>query len=66
MKNKGFLAWIGIAVFALLAGLFIANYDKISGGWGNIKDDINTQVEEVLPDNNENTENEENTETPEA
>ena len=62
MKNKGFLAWIGVAVFALLAGLFIVHYADLKNGWNHITDDVNTQIEEVLPDNNENTENEENTE----
>lgn len=62
MKNKGFFVWIGVAVFALLAGLFIAHYADLKNGWNHITDDVNTQIEEVLPDNNENTENEENTE----
>ena len=51
--SKGFFVWIGIAVAALIVGLFIANYPALKAGVDNIKTDVQTQIEQVLPNEEE-------------
>ena len=52
--KKGFFVWISVAIAALLVGLFVANYPAIKSGFDDVKNDVQTQIEQVLPDDEAN------------
>ena len=54
MKSKGFIVFVSIAIVALIVGLFVANYPALKSGASDIKNDVTTQIEQVLPNEDEN------------
>ena len=56
--SKGFWVWIGVAIAALLIGLFIANYSDLKSGYENVKNDVQTQIEQVVDQEQDATDDE--------
>lgn len=52
--SKGFFGWICIAIAALIIGLFVANYPALKEGADAIRTDVQTQIEQMLPDDEVN------------
>ena len=56
--SKGFWVWIGVAIAALLIGLFIANYSDLKSGYESVKNDVQTQIEQVVDQEQDATDDE--------
>lgn len=61
--SKGFWVWISVAIAALLIGLFIANYSDLKSGYENVKNDVQTQIEQVVDEEQGNVTEDTTTDT---